>query len=300
MNFQNTFQQAEHTSNTMLSCYSYYGDSTAEVSSHCHAYYEIVYIYSGVRNETIDNKVFSITDGTLLFIPPLSIHSQQNITTVNDLIIQFSESFLYNACPVLPASLALCAKESGTHILDIANKEKFFSILSEIKAAVTQRDALFPIPEAKKENATMTDRLMLDLKINHLCTKLIAELIHDNYLKLASVSTSSSDIRNLKPVISHLLEHPEALPDMTYAAYMAGMSYSHFSRVFQKSTGYSYSQFCNQLRIRRAEELLIGTDMSITAIASAIGIDTLPYFTKLFHKYNGLTPSEYRRLYQTK
>ena len=299
MNFQNTFQQAEHTSNTMLSCYSYYGDSSAEVSSHCHAYYEIVYIYSGIRNETIDNKAFSITDGTLLFIPPLSIHSQKNKTTVNDLVIQFSEGFLYNACPVLPSSLALCANESGTYILDIANHEKFFSLLGEIKDAVTERDALFPTSKEKKENATMTDRLMFDLKINHLCTELIGELIHDNYLKLVSASTSSTDIQSLNPVISHLLEHPEALPNLTNAAHMAGMSYSHFSRVFQKSTGYSYSHFCNQLRIRRAEELLISTNMSITAISCAIGIDTLPYFTKLFHKYNGLTPSEYRKLYQT-
>lgn len=298
MNFQNTFQQTEHMSNTMLSCYSYYGEPGAEVLRHCHSYYEITYIYSGERNETINNNVFSVAAGTLLFIPPLSIHSLKNRTEVNDLVIQFSEGLLHNACPVLPKSLSLCTKEGGRYILELSHNQKLTTVLNEIRAAVAERDSLFPILSQGKSDSTISERLICDLKVNYLCTKLIQELIQEGHLTLAPGNTSLADAQSLKPVISSLLEHPEAPPNMTYAAFMAGMSYSHFSRVFQKSTGYSYSNFCNQLKIRCAEELLIGTDMSITAIASAIGIDTLPYFTRLFHKFNGLTPSEYRKLYQ--
>ena len=298
MNFQNTFQQAEPTSNTMLSCYSYFGAPGAEVASHCHSYYELAYIYSGERDEAIDNKFFSLSGGALLFIPPLSIHSQKNKTEVNDLIIQFSDSLLHNACPVLPQSLSLSSGERGKHLLDIKNNKALEALLYEIKNTVTERDSLFPLFEKKSADGTMADRLIYDLKINHLCTCVITELIVQNLLVLSESNTSSSDAQNLMLVITKLLEHPEAPPTMTNAAYMAGMSYSHFSRVFQRSTGHSYSDFCNQLRIRRAEELLIGTNMPITAIASSIGVDTLPYFTRLFHKYNGMTPSEYRKSYR--
>ena len=298
MNFQNTFQQTQHVSNTSLSCYCYYGESGSEVASHCHSYYEIAYIYSGERNETINNKVFPVSGGSLLFIPPLAIHSLKNKTEVYDLVIQFSEELLHNACPLLPASLSLCTKKQGSYILELNGNPKLETIFGEIKTAAAERDAFFPILREQRSDATILERLIYDLKVNNLCTKLIEVLISEGHLTLAPGNTSQADAQSLNPVISSLLEHPECPPDMTEAAYMSGMSYSHFSRVFQKGTGYSYSNFCNQLRIRRAEELLIGTDMSITAVASEVGIDTLPYFTRLFHKTNGMTPSEYRKLYQ--
>ena len=68
---------------TSLSCYCYYGDENGRYPLHCHTYYEISYIFSGSRTETINNNHCELSDDSLLFIPPLTIHDLRNNTPVN-------------------------------------------------------------------------------------------------------------------------------------------------------------------------------------------------------------------------
>ena len=85
---------------------------------------------------------------------------------------------------------------------------------------------------------------------------------------------------------------------MHEACRIAGMSYSHFSRFFKKVMGFNYINFCNFIRVRNAEELLLTTDMPISEIVEAIGFKTIAYFTKLFKQINGDIPSNYRKKYR--
>ena len=53
--------------------------------------------------------------------------------------------------------------------------------------------------------------------------------------------------------------------------------------------------YLNQLRVKQAETLLLNGSATIGEISFAVGIEDANYFVKLFKKYNGQTPSEYRR-----
>lgn len=70
---------------------------------------------------------------------------------------------------------------------------------------------------------------------------------------------------------------------------------SHFSRKFTKKTGVSPKKYILDKRINRAKELLATTDASILEISNSVGYDDQFYFCRIFKKYTGVTPSEYRK-----
>lgn len=72
------------------------------------------------------------------------------------------------------------------------------------------------------------------------------------------------------------------------------LSYTYFSRNFKKETGKSFSEYMTFLRLRQAVWLLRHTDETIEEIADKIGFNTSNYFSCVFKKYIGITPSEYR------
>jgi len=75
-----------------------------------------------------------------------------------------------------------------------------------------------------------------------------------------------------------------------------GFSSSHFSSLFQKKTGYSPLNYLSQLKIQQACHYLDFTDMKINQISALIGLDDPFYFSRIFTKIMGSSPSEYRRL----
>lgn len=83
------------------------------------------------------------------------------------------------------------------------------------------------------------------------------------------------------------------------AAAAAGMSNSRFSTVFAQETGATFTEYLTGLRIGKAKELLRATQMRSSEISSAVGYSDRHYFSYLFKKNTGMTPSEYRESCRT-
>ena len=83
-------------------------------------------------------------------------------------------------------------------------------------------------------------------------------------------------------------------------AHKSGMSVSWFLRNFRQITGQSPMQYIISIRIHNACNLLLSTDYNITEIASLVGYDNPLYFSRLFHKLQGLSPSDYRKFHNAK
>lgn len=69
---------------------------------------------------------------------------------------------------------------------------------------------------------------------------------------------------------------------------------AYFSTLFKQSTGSSFKEYLNMVRIEESKRLLANTDYSIIDISLATGFEDQSYFSKVFKKYTGLTPKQYR------
>lgn len=79
------------------------------------------------------------------------------------------------------------------------------------------------------------------------------------------------------------------------AARAAHLSSAHFSRLFKRQTGQTFTVALNQLRVDRAAELLLRSPLSLKEIALESGFAEQSYFTKVFRKMLGQTPQDYRK-----
>ena len=75
-----------------------------------------------------------------------------------------------------------------------------------------------------------------------------------------------------------------------------GMSASNFYRVFKQISGSTPLQYILKLRLSNAQNLLENSNLSIAEIASAVGYENPLYFSRLFNKHIGVSPSEYRKM----
>lgn len=76
------------------------------------------------------------------------------------------------------------------------------------------------------------------------------------------------------------------------------LSDSYMSRLFHKETGNSLVWVLNEQRVQAAKRLLDNPTLKIFEISNAVGITDATYFSRLFYKHTGITPTEYRRRFE--
>jgi len=128
----------------------------------------------------------------------------------------------------------------------------------------------------------------------------LAELAHcADYRLLSNVQmqgvegdTGVDQVNIIVNRITSNLAEPVAMADI---ATEMGMSESRFSRFFKRSTGNSFTDFVNRVRINSACHLLMQTDHFVTDICYQVGFNNVANFNRRFLEIKGMTPTEFRR-----
>ncbi len=73
------------------------------------------------------------------------------------------------------------------------------------------------------------------------------------------------------------------------------MSKYHFSRTFKAKLGFSFTEYLNRKRIEAAKRMMKNEDVNVSEACFAVGFNDLSYFSRLFHRYEKMTPSQFRK-----
>lgn len=84
---------------------------------------------------------------------------------------------------------------------------------------------------------------------------------------------------------------PHSLSELAGAA---GYSPAYFSQMFKRTVGQTFTRYLMNLRIQRAKQLLLTTDLKTFEIADRVGLDNYRHFNKIFKRIVGMSPSEFR------
>ncbi|MNJ38989.1 HTH-type transcriptional activator Btr [compost metagenome] len=103
-----------------------------------------------------------------------------------------------------------------------------------------------------------------------------------------------SGISPVQRALAYIHDHLDQSLSLSQVARHVHMNPNYFSEVFKRETGQNYIEFVTQAKLRKAMALLKETPAKISEVANQIGYEDIKYFNRLFKKFTGQTPSEYR------
>ncbi len=128
------------------------------------------------------------------------------------------------------------------------------------------------------------------------------ETFRDIETALQAVSANRKEIQrmrmeqNLHRAIDYIKAHYCEDLTLEEVASQADMNPTYFSTCFKKYMGVGFIHYMMELRMHRARKLLKEEDKKICEIARMLGFGDTRYFAKIFKRYAGVTPSEYRNI----
>lgn len=139
----------------------------------------------------------------------------------------------------------------------------------------------------------------MSLKVNEYLLKPVDKEELERALKAAvelarpfQKEKSPDIIKRVKAYIAENLGREISRGELAEAVYLHPDYLSHF---FKEKTGMSISTYIANVRMERAKTLLLATEKPVSEVAIESGYGNTAYFTKMFKRAAGMTPTEYRR-----
>jgi AraC-like DNA-binding protein len=144
------------------------------------------------------------------------------------------------------------------------------------------------------------DRISSDFaaKIEMLSTVSAVKNLMSEMFRSYCLLVQKNSVKKYSPTIQKIITHIDidlsSNPTLASLAKAHNINASYLSSLFKKETGKNITEYINLKRISTAKRLLKTTNLQIQTIAQYCGILDIRYFSKLFKKHCGISPSEYR------
>ena len=125
------------------------------------------------------------------------------------------------------------------------------------------------------------------------CTEIVHACVSE--VRLSGI-VATSDQDDMQRLMSYLDTHYDRKISVEGICDVLRFGKTRLYQLCRMRQNQTVVQMVNERRMEAAKELLLTTDQSIQFIADTVGIPDFNYFTKVFKKYEGITPSEYRRV----
>ncbi|WP_419872565.1 helix-turn-helix transcriptional regulator [Candidatus Pristimantibacillus sp. PTI5] len=121
-------------------------------------------------------------------------------------------------------------------------------------------------------------------------------LMSNEYCELVNHNAISGYSPLIKKAMEHLNTYMGKPLNLDSLSQHCFVHPAHLSRQFKKETGMTLTDYQNLIRINEAKRLLKNAQDTIANIAGAVGFNDSGYFTRIFKKIEGITPTEYRSI----
>ena len=242
-------------------------------------YYGIYFLLSGERKFFIDGKIYLLSGNDLLFIDKNVLHKSTYCTNTphERILIKFTPAFIEELIKIL-----------GIKQFNFLFKTAHFHLEEPLLSKVLD---LFQEMESEFHQKMSCSQLMLKSYLNQL----IIHLSRSNNLSKKSPIALSKEESYIIWCINYIEQHYALDPSLNEIAQMLYLSPSYVSKLFKKVTGFNYSTYLTNIKLKHAKDLLITTEKSIAQISEECGFSNSNYFCDVFKKTNHQAPSIFRQ-----
>lgn len=244
----------------------------AGVMAHTHPYYHMFYIRTGQGVFMVNGEEYVLEAGDTLLVPRQMEHAYSNKqeTTMEYLEIKFTlpqgamDAQLLGLGPLVSTDPL-----AGMLFQQILQEYSDLEGLAD-EAAASYLEAILHILTQKTRYSKQRQFRFIDATAYNPLSQSIIRFLEEHYAQ-----------------------------DISLDALAAALGYnkSYLCVAFKKDTHTTILDFLNMIRIRRAAELIVYSDHSLTQVADMCGFASDSHFNRVFVKYVGTTPGQCRRAY---
>lgn len=263
-----------------------YGFHEKECELHGHAdFSELVVVLKGSAIHLVENEKYPIAEGDVFVIDQYTHHRYEDAKNFKICNIMFRPEYMFENLPHI-------RQNSGFQ-------------------------ALFILEPYYAQNHQFCSRLRLKLEDFTVIQKLLAEMIQEHTQKAPGWQTlvyakfiqlcimlsrlyqtydcaDDNTVLKLAAAVAHIEQNYCSDINISQLAQIAGYSERQFSRLFKSAFSTTPNLYIINLRLQKAQQLLKNSCLTMGEISWSCGFNDQNYFSRIFKRYIGVTPTEYR------
>ncbi|MFV8325137.1 AraC family transcriptional regulator [Flavobacterium sp. ZS1P14] len=244
---------------------------------HRHNSYVLVFFTKGSGTHEIDFDVFAIQPGSMFFLQPGQMHHWDLSDDVEGFVIFYSQE-MYN--------LYFGQKTIGDYPFysSVNNKPEMVFDITETKMILPYFNGM--IAETKENKMLKRDKILNLLDIIHI------EIAR----KYSETNLHEAHSYNVKIKSFEVLLEKKFKTEKTPSFYASQLhiTLKHLNRICNEILKKTTTEVITERIILEAKRMLMDKKMTINEIATELGFDDYSYFTRLFKKHTGMTPTVFR------
>lgn len=218
-------------------------------------YYDFTFVLSGTMTYTADGKTIVLNRNDAIFLKPGTIRSRE----VRNEPVKFV-SFNFTVMPNIELNL-----------------ENFLPncITSDIKKIISAfpQSHLSPYYHSKEKVANFLNFILFEL--------------------IDVTSLKSSNLYVLK-IAKYIGEHITEKMSLQSISREIGLTKEYTANIFKKETKTTLTNYINERKMLLAKELILRNEMSLGDLSAYLGYDNYNYFSRLFKRHFGITPTNFK------
>jgi len=233
-----------------------------------HSAVEIIYIKSGRLEVNLNGATFVASEGDIVVVNPTTLHGYSKVTNALDYyFLMISDEFLEQN--------------------NLYDKDSYFSPLVKSEKLNQIYQDIIDEYECKNER--------YETAINGLIISMFVMLNREyKTVKLDEFNRYNKTTQMVRLAIYYISEHYKEKINVCEIANNLHFSKSYLSHAFKEITGYSIIEYVNLLKCHNAKALLLDGHTA-SEVSNELGFSDLSYFTRIFKKVMGVTPSDVKK-----
>ena len=251
-------------------------------------FFELIYVVSGTGIQIINNNQFQYRSGNLFLVTPQDIHSFEILTPTKFFFLRFNEYYIKTN------------SQKGMQEI-VQRMEYILQNASHRPGCILKNTVDKPLIASLIESVIneQTNQQIYHQKITEQIVNAIITIVARNIaLKLPKniKETTGETVLEILHYIQENIYNPKQLKANIISEH-CNISLNYLGKYFKKQTGETLQEYISNYKLRLIEARLLNTDMRINEIADELHFSDESHLNKVFRKYKGINPSEFRKTF---
>ncbi len=259
----------------------------AIVAAHIHTAVEILYVTKGEFKIVTDGEQAIAHSGDIVLFRSNTVHS----------IYHLDDSFGEYHVLKLPSHFLFQTFKGGNSadcimpLLKVQNGDKVIFTADEIP------DTIKALWEKMINEYNSREAMMFPMEKAYACAFAVSmyrEFFSNETKQNSDMNINESMIPLIYESVEYINENYASDISPYECAKRANLSYSYYAKLFRAVIGKSFKEYLTALRLSKAHNILLVTDLTVTDISLSCGYKSPAHFAAEYKKYYGVTPRETR------